>query len=346
MQPTAHYRHYATFFFLQAIFVIAAFSYYKTPKSYCPYVPDTDYELPAPAVRKKSSVVILLWTWPFDSRFPLNRCPEPGCWYTDDRNMYSSANAVIFHHRDVYKSKSQLPQMPRPPGQYWVWFNLESPINTPNLDMMNDLMNLTMSYRADSDIFTPYGSITRQNSNKTFTIPEKSKLVAWAVSNWNPNSMRVQVYEQLKQYIHIDVYGRKHSILSNAKLFEKISQYKFYLAFENSVHRDYITEKFWRNALFSGSVPIVLGPPRENYERFIPRDAFIHVDDFSNTKQLADYLLQLDKDDKKYQQYFKWRSRYKSKHFTGWADYYCAACKVLKDAPEFRTVTSLEKWFT
>ena len=40
-----------------------------------------------------------------------------------------------------------------------------------------------------------------------------------------------------------------------------IAKHKFYLAFENSLHcNDYISEKFWRNALGNGAVPIVYGP--------------------------------------------------------------------------------------
>ena len=42
--------------------------------------------------------------------------------------------------------------------------------------------------------------------------------------------------------------------------FDTWSQYKFYLAFENSFHcNDYLSEKFWRNALHEGAVPIVFG---------------------------------------------------------------------------------------
>ena len=61
-------------------------------------------------------------------------------------------------------------------------------------------------------------------------------------------------------------------------LFKTIKNFKFYLAFENSVCKDYITEKFFQNALLSGVVPIVLGGrTRKDYEKFVPGDSFIHV---------------------------------------------------------------------
>ena len=51
----------------------------------------------------------------------------------------------------------------------------------------------------------------------------------------------------------------KYVVLS--ELFHNAKKYKFYLAFENSYHcNDYISEKFWRNSLGQGAVPIVYGP--------------------------------------------------------------------------------------
>ena len=39
------------------------------------------------------------------------------------------------------------------------------------------------------------------------------------------------------------------------------AKYKFYFAFENSIHcNDYLSEKFWRNSLAQGLVPVVYGP--------------------------------------------------------------------------------------
>ncbi|KAM4618075.1 4-galactosyl-N-acetylglucosaminide 3-alpha-L-fucosyltransferase FUT6-like, partial [Discoglossus pictus] len=258
---------------------------------------------------------------------------------------FSGANACVFHHRDVYHSKNQLPQMPRPSNQYWIWFNLESPTHSPNLGIMNNIINLTKSYRADSDIFCHYGWLDKNTDVHNFTIPEKTKFVAWVVSNWSPHNLRVKYYEELRKYIPIDVYGRNRMQLPRANHTSVISTYKFYLAFENSLHQDYITEKLWKNSLTSGTVPVVLGPPRENYERFIPPDSFIHVNDFKTPKELADYLLKLDKDNAKYQEYFKWRSIFHPTPSISWVTHYCKMCKALKEAPSYRTIPSIAKWF-
>ncbi|XP_073515638.1 4-galactosyl-N-acetylglucosaminide 3-alpha-L-fucosyltransferase FUT6-like [Phyllobates terribilis] len=293
--------------------------------------------------------IILVWTWPFGQVFPLNKCPPytdiSGCFYTANRSLYSSADAVVIHHRDVCNSRKQLPQMPRPPNQYWVWFNMESPTHSPNLHFMDDLINLTMSYRADSDIFSPYGWLDPNKEEDTFQIPPKTKLVAWAVSHWNPTHARLHYYEELKKFLSVDIYGSKHLPLRRNEQQKTLSQYKFYLAFENSVHEDYITEKLWDNALSFGCVPVVLGPPRENYERFIPKDSFIHVDDFSTAEELAKYILKLDSDEKAYQQYFLWRSRLHPFGGTYWPSYYCRVCKALKEAPAHITISKLGTWY-
>ena len=50
--------------------------------------------------------------------------------------------------------------------------------------------------------------------------------------------------------------------------------YKFYLAFENSICHDYITEKFY-NALLYRTVLIVFGGA--NYQALAPKGSFINV---------------------------------------------------------------------
>ena len=84
-------------------------------------------------------------------------------------------------------------------------------------------------------------------------------------------------------------------------------KYKFYLAFENSNCRHYITEKFFYNALQFNMIPIVMGAKRKDYENVAPYKSFIHVDDFENPLQLAEYLKKLDANDKLYNEYFQWK---------------------------------------
>ena len=50
--------------------------------------------------------------------------------------------------------------------------------------------------------------------------------------------------------------------------------YKFYLSFENSLCRDYITEKFWK-VLSYNVVPLVFGGG--NYSLYAPKKSYIDV---------------------------------------------------------------------
>ncbi|XP_012617095.2 3-galactosyl-N-acetylglucosaminide 4-alpha-L-fucosyltransferase FUT3-like [Microcebus murinus] len=307
-----------------------------------------------PGAPARPALLILLWTWPFHIPVSLSRCSEmlPGaadCHLTADRSVYPRAHGVIVHHWDVmFNPKAQLPRSPRPPGQRWVWFNMEPPLKALHLQAMDGHFNLTMSYRSDSDIFMPYGWLEPwpgQPAHAMVNLSAKTELAAWVVSGWRPDSARVRYYEALRAHLQVDVYGKQHRPLPRDGMARQLARYKFYLAFENSRHRDYITEKLWRNAMDAWAVPVVLGPSRANYEQFLPPDAFIHVDDFQSPRDLARYLQALDKDPARYLAYFRWREALRPRSFS-WALAFCKACWQLQQEPRYHTVPGLAAWFT
>lgn len=88
-----------------------------------------------------------------------------------------------------------------------------------------------------------------------------------------------------------------------------ISHYKFYLAFENAIHcNDYLSEKFWRNSLGAGAVPVVYGAHPEDVKAVAPPNSYIHVEDFKSPAELVKYMDYLDKNDTAYLEYHQWRS--------------------------------------
>nr|VZI40529.1 unnamed protein product [Spirometra erinaceieuropaei] len=108
----------------------------------------------------------------------------------------------------------------------------------------------------------------------------------------------------------VDVYGpgRRYCPPDGDICLRQLSlQYKFYLAFENSDCKDYITEKLFINALMYSMLPVVMGAPRSSYCAMAPPNSFIHVDDFSSPADLADYLIWLDRNDTAYASYFAWQ---------------------------------------
>jgi hypothetical protein len=80
--------------------------------------------------------------------------------------------------------------------------------------------------------------------------------------------------------------------------------YHFYLALENSICKDYATEKLKR-AIMHVTIPIVLS--RDSVENIIPHSAFIAVDDFSSAEGLASYMKYLMRNKTAYAEYFGWR---------------------------------------
>ncbi|XP_008275128.1 4-galactosyl-N-acetylglucosaminide 3-alpha-L-fucosyltransferase 9 [Stegastes partitus] len=297
----------------------------------------------------KNVTTVLIWLWPFGQTYDLSVCSSlfniEGCFITADRNLYNKSDGVVIHHRDICTDLSNLPPFQRPSFQKWIWMNLESPSHSSQLPGIENLFNLTLNYRQDADIEVPYGSIVAAEGEEDFVPPSKNKLICWIVSNWNQDHVRVKYYNELYKHIEVHAYGQAFGeYISDQDYFPTIASCKFYLAFENSIHKDYITEKLY-NPLSVGTVPVVLGPPRQNYENFIQGDAFIHVDDFTSPKELADYLLLLDKNEEMYLRYFEWRRHFKVKKAYFWAEHTCLACDYLRRHKEYKAFNNLDKWY-
>ena len=90
---------------------------------------------------------------------------------------------------------------------------------------------------------------------------------------------------------------------------EMLKTYKFYLAFENSNCRDYVTEKLFMNALQNGVVPIVMGASVEDYAAIAPPHSFLHVDNYNSPADLANHLEILAKDENLYNEFLEWRTQ-------------------------------------
>jgi alpha-1,3-fucosyltransferase len=97
----------------------------------------------------------------------------------------------------------------------------------------------------------------------------------------------------MQKYINVDVYGKCGNLTCTGKDgFEALAgKYKFYLAFENALCPDYVTEKFFR-ALMLPIVPIVMGG--DNYKKLQPPGAYIDVNNFHSVRALTEYLTYLD----------------------------------------------------
>lgn len=266
------------------------------------------------------------------------------CKLVDRRAEFPNVDIVVFHQRELATKKVNLPlNLSRPDGQRWVWMSLEAPENNANMKPFANLFNLTMSYRRDADITIPYGELQPQDGKVEDPPLNKTHLVCWVVSNFNSHHKRSQVYQQLSAFVKITVYGRwKKAPLPPADLLPTVSHCYYYLAFESSLSKDYITEKLWRNAYQSGAVPIVLGPTPVDYRAVAPPNSFIHVDDFSSVKELAAYMQELAADKERYEEFFKWRQKWKVKLYVDWRERLCKICTQC--LPQRKVYSNLDSW--
>ncbi|ESO97562.1 hypothetical protein LOTGIDRAFT_152652 [Lottia gigantea] len=275
------------------------------------------------------------------------KCPVNRCILSSDRQKAADADAVLF---------SQSPSRPRfnrPLNQIWVLFMLESPYHTPGLSAYKNVFNWTATYRHDSTLVAPYERFQPFNESE-LTKPQnknyaagKTKTVAWFVSNCGARNGRRQYADKLAEHIKVDIYGGcgplKCPRHQSGKCFDMLNKdYKFYLAFENSNCRDYITEKFFVNGLQHDVIPIVMGGSPEDYRRAAPVHSYIHVDDFNSPKELAEYLHKLDTNDKLYNEYFLWKGTGSFINTYFW----CRMCALIHDENRPQSVfENIDKWW-
>jgi alpha-1,3-fucosyltransferase len=300
--------------------------------------------------------------------------PVP-CTFTNNHSLYTTSDVVLFHTR--YARKRNMPTF-RLPHQHWITYLHEAPTQT---DMFvesphHSWFNWTLTYSMLGDIVVPYGiclpnrekvandpsSITavirlvygksaeslpwldRRQLQQNYTVNYargKTGLVFWAVGHCKTESLREKYVAELKRYIHVDIRGncvRNHIKDKN----DGFRIHKFYLAFENSICPDYITEKTWL-ALSGGIVPIVLGGA--DYKTFLPHHSYIDIKDFSSPKALATYLNKLDRNDTLYNEYFAWRRNYTCRNgIPRGESKFCKLCRFInKNMNKTNTIADINK---
>ena len=200
----------------------------------------------------------------------------------------------------------------------------------------------------NSSIFLENIMMNNNESTNNSFVKKKSKKIAWFLSKCWTQSRRENFFRRLFDfYPSIDVYGECGSKgldclpWKSLECDQLIADYKFYVAAENSLCPDYVTEKFYR-ALQVGTVPIVYGGA--DYSAYAPPYSFIHAADFRSPKALADYLILLDENPNLYARYFEWNKDWMvdRQPFDGW----CDLCEKLNNDPEVsKSYEDIGKWW-
>ena len=326
--------------------------------------PSNDYNFTdiAPSEPRKKLKRILFWTSYFKNEeflfglgqepFIEHKCRVDTCSTTNDKHELLDVDVLMFHG----PARQDFPDV-RLPHQLYVYVQKEPwlELSMQLMPLYKDHINLTMTYRSDSDVHLTYMHMEKDalNRGKVVHIDPKSKpkSIVWPVSHCITDSRREDYVEELKKYIDVDVYGDCGEFKCNKKrnkvcweLFKR--DYRFMLSMENDVCKDYVTEKVYR-PLSHNIVPIVYGGG--DYSKQTPNNSVINILDYPNPKDLAKYLKYLTNNKTAYNEYFAWQSEgMKIINNKGvlMRDAFCELCALLHDETyTYKTYRDLTKWW-
>ena len=244
-------------------------------------------------------------------------------------------------------------------SQTWVIYGVES---SDSMKMytkiacngaLDGIFNWTMSFRHDSTIWLPnlnfigFHPIQEEKLEKSYYHLQKMKVVndskiaskrrhiAAVISNCHDTYGRLAVLEQLKSFgLTVDVYGAcspnnlKCPGRMSSECYEMLEEkYYFYAAFENSLCKDYFSEKLL-NIFYYDMVPVVINgadidQPNENMP------AFVDSKNFDTLKDFAEHLLEVTTYADRYQSYFEWRKNYGILYES--ISHFCRVCMAIQD---------------
>ena len=307
--------------------------------------------------------IILLWTTWLGRNFiksigrsgPITCGPNKNkCFLTDDKNLYSNSSAVVFHivERNLLKSIITASNMGRPLDQRWIFFTKEAPPRIYEyhkfIPYSKSLFNWTMTYKFSSDIRESYAYVvpgkfkSGYDSNRNY-LENRTKTAIVFISNCK--RPRLRAVRELKNHIDVDIYG-KCGKRCKPNCFSLLPKYKFYLAFENAVCEDYITEKTYRNAFTNEIVPVIISGANLSNPAVVPPNSFINGLDFKRAVDLADYLKKIGSDSQLYNGFFKWKDKWS---IIGGGLYRipCDVCNKLYEPNQCITIyDDIEQWYS
>ncbi|CAJ0585478.1 unnamed protein product, partial [Mesorhabditis spiculigera] len=239
-------------------------------------------------------------------------CPEWNCKVANDRGRAAEADAVILMHDEQ--------GLKRNPDQYYIYFSQESPAHAGAGLKQSDFFNMSFGYRHDTAGASPYGytvKLAPESYQEAPFINEtrvkgKTKTAAWFVSHCGTASQRERLVEKMKETLEVDIYGAcgtKSCPRGGACEDMLDNDYYFYITFENSICKDYITEKAWNQGYGRDLIPVVL--KRSLAEPYLPPGSFIAADDFETVSGLTAHMRYLMANTTAYTEYFNWRRDYK-----------------------------------
>lgn len=149
-----------------------------------------------------------------------------------------------------------------------------------------------------------YGKIEqllKVRENADDILQKKDSFCNFIYSNGNAHPMRDSLYYEISKYKKVDSLGKHLNNVGNISdrrnknwennSIDMKSRYKFSIAAENAEYSGYVSEKIM-TSFYANTVPIYWGD--ESIEKDFNKEAFINVRDYSNLKELVEYIQFVD----------------------------------------------------
>ncbi|KAK3107806.1 hypothetical protein FSP39_022642 [Pinctada imbricata] len=296
---------------------------------------------------KPDPVKILYWNPPHwigtEQSLNRNECLKNRCHITYKRSELDDALAVIF------EVQSAVPLPKKPMGQVWIFSTKESiKYNYNNMRNYKGKFNWTWTYRRDSDIHKLYYTMQKRKTPDATLKPKdilkyKSQDIFWMVGHCRTSSKREEYVKKLRKYMKVAIIGScggKSCAMSSEKCFIHYDrEYKYYLSFENSLCRDYVTEKLF-GPFVANIVPIARGG--YNISLYVPSDSYINANDFSSPNYLYRYLTNVSSDAEVYEHFFAWKQFYRFVRPNSWCD---LCSRLINRSKYYRVYDNIERWW-
>lgn len=206
------------------------------------------------------------------------------CEFTSDRGLLAQADLVLISLVDI-GTEQNLPQTRvRPAHQQWAYVMVESPWARHHYLNFNGYFNFSSTFQLDSDFpqnldmliwedpkkkkkISVNNEDDEENEDKINRLVGKTGFASALISNCGAISGRDSYINEMRKYVEVDVYGRcgrqcpsafKNGTQSGDCRQIISEDYKFFLSFENSMCKGYVSEKFFFELKYN-VIPVVMG---------------------------------------------------------------------------------------
>ncbi len=295
-----------------------------------------------PDLSGEEPIRILQWTSSNRNEGFVKKCDVP-CFHTTDRSdaTMSTVGAVVFDIPSYGAGNPRSALKGKASQALTVGLSMESSnYYTRQKDLSDYDLTITCSFDSDLPV-TYYGWNYNLLLNVSDSPWEKREpAIVFIAKNCHSRNRRESLVKRLQQYVRVDSVS---SCLNNRPWPPEIprsnkdavqKRYLMYLAAENSIEKDYVTEKVY-GGLINGAVPFYLGAP--NIQEFVPTHSVIPIPGNFTEKdivRIADIAKAIIANKKVYEEWIEFKKhpyeeRFKRKFSVANTHIWCRLCRKL-----------------